>query len=71
MDLFGDSELDLGRNSESRWLSEMEKSKGKQREKRKMNKKNGNKKKKSRSKNSSLPGKHKPMIYRIPILNFE
>ncbi|XP_048054833.1 uncharacterized protein si:dkey-68o6.5 [Megalobrama amblycephala] len=55
MDLFRDSELDLGRNSESRWLSEMEKSKGKQREKRKMNQKNGNKKKKFRSKYSSLP----------------
>ncbi|XP_051742413.1 uncharacterized protein si:dkey-68o6.5 [Ctenopharyngodon idella] len=55
MDLFRDSELDLGGNSESHWLSEMEKSKGKQREKRKMNQKNGNKKKKFRSKNSSLP----------------
>ncbi|XP_056122632.1 uncharacterized protein si:dkey-68o6.5 isoform X2 [Rhinichthys klamathensis goyatoka] len=47
--------MDRGSASESHWLSEMEKSKGRQREKRKMNQKNGNKKKRARSNTSRLP----------------
>ncbi|KAK7167331.1 hypothetical protein R3I94_001656 [Phoxinus phoxinus] len=47
--------MDRGSASESHWLSEMEKSKGRQREKRKMNQKNGNEKKKARSNTSMLP----------------
>ncbi|CAM4397267.1 unnamed protein product [Leuciscus chuanchicus] len=47
--------MDQGSASESHWLSEMEKSKGRQREKRKVNQKNGNKKKKARSNESRLP----------------
>lgn len=71
MDLLRDSELNSGSTSESHGLGEMRKSEGKRREKRKMNQKNGNQKKKFRSKNSNFPGKHKPMIYRIPIFDDE
>jgi len=63
--------MDRGSPSESHWLSEMEKSKGRQGEKRKMNKKNGNKKKRVRNNTSRLPGKQKSMISRIHIVNFE
>ncbi|XP_077068146.1 uncharacterized protein LOC143721534 [Siphateles boraxobius] len=45
--------MDRGSASESHWLSEMEKSKGRRREKRKMNQKNDNKKKKARTCNKS------------------
>lgn len=68
-ELFTDSEQDWSSSSESDWMSETGKRKGKQGVKRKMDQQNGKTKKIARTKNSRLPGKHK-MIPRINIFNF-
>ncbi|XP_016419248.1 nuclear autoantigen Sp-100-like [Sinocyclocheilus rhinocerous] len=54
-ELFTDSEQNWASTSESDWMSEKGKGKGKQGGKRKMNQQNRSKKKIARSKNSSLP----------------
>lgn len=58
-ELFTDSEQDWSSSSESDWMSETGKRKGKQGVKRKMDQQNGKTKKIARTKNSRLPGKHK------------
>ncbi len=63
------SEQDWASASESDWINETGKGKGKQGGKRKMNQRNCNKKKIARSKNSRLPGKHKT-IPRLNICNY-
>ncbi|XP_026063487.1 uncharacterized protein LOC113046750 isoform X2 [Carassius auratus] len=55
-ELFTDSEQDWSSSTESDWMSETGKGKGKQGVKRKLNQQNGYKKKMERTKNSSLPG---------------
>ncbi|XP_052409050.1 uncharacterized protein LOC127953789 isoform X3 [Carassius gibelio] len=55
-ELFTDSEQDWSSSTESDWMSEIGKGKGKQGVKRKLNQQNGYKKKMERTKNSSLPG---------------
>ncbi|XP_052409049.1 uncharacterized protein LOC127953789 isoform X2 [Carassius gibelio] len=54
-ELFTDSEQDWSSSTESDWMSEIGKGKGKQGVKRKLNQQNGYKKKMERTKNSSLP----------------
>ncbi|KTF91237.1 hypothetical protein cypCar_00022068 [Cyprinus carpio] len=55
-ELFTDSEQDWSSSSESDWMSETGKRKGKQGVKRKMDQQNGKTKKIARTKNSRLPG---------------